>query len=223
MRRNMGTASQSTPMYPANALGADCEWSWSMSEGNFLLCDPNKWLLETCHESAVPTYPMAHAGQLTDSKYHRHVALIVPAKLMWSNNHSASSWHACHQAGKLINQEWKSWLSGTFSPILIHLAISLQIPVHTFQSAGILSCIQSVFHQPLLGTGIDTVFDEHKGDSLPLDQVSVQDWQKPIAFLTTSIVCCCMLSVSDFSSVNTGKYQWQHGVWFHPPVCLKRT
>ena len=177
MRRNMGTASQWTLMCLANSLGADCEWSWSMSEGNFLLCDPNKRLLETCHESADPTYAVVHAGQLTDSKYHRHVVSMVPAKLMWSNDHSASSWHACHQAGKPIRQEWKSWLSGTFSPILIHLAISLQLTMHTFPSAGTRSGIQSAFHQPLLGIGIDTVFDENKGDSLPLEQVSVQDWQ----------------------------------------------
>ena len=146
MRKNIEKSSQWTLMCPVNSVGADCEWNWSMSEGSFLLCDPNKRLLETCHKSAVPTYPMVHAGQLTDSKYHRHVASIVPAKLMWSNKHSTSSWHACHQVGKLIYHEWKSWLSGTFSPILIHQTISLQLTVHTFPSAGTVSCIQSAFH-----------------------------------------------------------------------------
>ena len=205
MRRNMGTTSQWTPMCLANSLGADCKWSWSMSEGNFLLCHPNT--LETCHESTDPTFAV-HAGQLTDSKYHRHVASIVPAKLMWWNYHSASSWHACHQAVKPIRQEWKYWLSGTFSPILIHLAISLQLPMHTFPSAGTRSGIQSAFHQPLLGIRIDTV---------------CPGLTKFITFLTTSMACFCMFNVSDFSSVNTGKRQWQHGVWFHPSVCLKRT
>ena len=120
---------------------------------------------------------VVRVGQLTDSKYHRQVASIVPTKLMWSNDHSASHWHAYHQAGKPLRQEWKSWLSGTFSPILIHLAICLQLPMHTFTSAGTRSCIQSAFHQPLLGIGIYTVFDENKGDSLPLEKVSVRDWQ----------------------------------------------
>ena len=84
-------------MWLANSIGPDYKWSWSMSEGNFLLCDPNKRLLETCHESAVHTYRVVHSGQLTNSKYHRHVASIVPAKLMWSNDQSTSSWYACHQ------------------------------------------------------------------------------------------------------------------------------
>ena len=160
MRRNMRTASQWTPMCLANSLGADCEWSWSISEGSFIQCDPNERLLETCHESADPTYAVVRAGQMTDSRYHRHVASIVPAKVMWSNDYSASSWHACHQAGKPIHQEWKSWLSGTFSPLP---SWPLQLPMHTFPSAETRSGIQSAFHQPLLGIGIDTVLTRIKG------------------------------------------------------------